>query len=114
LEKVNTVENRVFDEVTFIVPLAIGMMRRNTLHFDSGRIRRQHRKNPYQVTLYRVKVSFPASRKMFSTFARRSAPFAAASKRMMSGHANVEEVRAEVSKWKKMTAGKLSFTIAPL
>ena len=42
---------------------------------------------------------------MFSTFARRSAPFAAASKRMMSGHANVEEVRAEVSKWQKMTAG---------
>lgn len=51
------------------------------------------------------------STKMFSTISRRSAPAFAASKRMMSGHANVEEVRAEVSKWYKMTIGKrdLSF-----
>jgi hypothetical protein len=43
---------------------------------------------------------------MFSTFSRRSAATAFnASKRMLSGHGNADEVRAEVSKWKKTTIG---------
>lgn len=51
-------------------------------------------------------------RKMFTTFSRRVASSSFnASRRMMSGAAHADEIRAEIAKWQKITAGMNLFLL---